>query len=181
MKRLRDTLAASELSIALEEDKTKPSLDLFGSYTLTGNRENPAEAVKNVADPYQPTSVIGLRLNMTLDRDLLKSQVEAQKVRKMALQKQYEDTERSLNKDLQGLLTKRQSATELYEISRGLEGIQRNKLENEQYNYRNGRSTTYQLLMFTQDLAQSEFNRLESAYQIAILDIQLQLFKENKI
>jgi outer membrane protein TolC len=69
----------------------------------------------------------------------------------------------------------------MYETSKQLELIQKQKLDNEQKEYKNGRSTTYQLLMFAQDLAQAELARLESAYRLALLDIQLSLYQDTSL
>jgi outer membrane protein TolC len=66
-------------------------------------------------------------------------------------------------------------------IAKNLEEIQQAKLKNEQIEFRNGRSTTYQILMFAQDLANAELSRLKAVYDILLIDIQLGLFQEERV
>jgi outer membrane protein TolC len=114
---------------------------------------------------------------MTLDRELIKSQTDAARLRRSAAQSQYDDLDRRLKRAAQDLAVHRSEAVNIYKMSKSLEEVQAEKLKNEQNQYRNGRSTTYQLLMFSQDLAQAELGRVKAAYSVHMIDAQLRQFR----
>ncbi len=82
-----------------------------------------------------------------------------------------------MQKDLNTLLVKRKDSLATLAVAEKLEGLQRKKLANEQKEYGNGRSTTYQILMFTQDLANAELARLQALYSLKIIEAQLRMYE----
>ena len=76
----------------------------------------------------------------------------------------------------------RQSLSESKEtlkLSRTMESAQKSKLENERSRLRQGRTTTYQVLLFEQDYTNAQASTLAIANQIIALNAQLKLFVAN--
>lgn len=174
-----EQLKASSSSIELEREKTKPSFEVFASYSALSTREELINTPSGFASPYQPNTTIGLRLSMPLDRDLIERQLQASSVRKTATELRRENERINLQKELNSLLVKRKDSLATLAVAEKLEDLQKRKLANEQKEYRNGRSTTYQILMFTQDLASAEFARLQALYSLKIIDAQLRMYERN--
>lgn len=174
-----EQLNATTSSIELEREKTKPSFEVFASYAALSTREELVNTPSGFGSPYQPNTTIGLRLSMPLDRDLIDRQLQASSVRKTATGLRLENERNNLQKELNTLLVKRRDSLATLAVAEKLEGLQRRKLANEQKEYRNGRSTTYQILMFTQDLATAEFAKLQALYSLKIIDAQLRMYERN--
>jgi outer membrane protein TolC len=174
-----EQLNATMSSIELEREKTKPSFEVFASYAALSTREDLVNTPSGFGSPYQPNTTIGLRLSMPLDQDLIDRQLQASSVRKSATELRRENERNNLQKDLNTLLVKRKDSIATLAVAEKLEDLQRRKLANEQKEYRNGRSTTYQILMFTQDLATAEFAKLQALYSLKIIDAQLRMYERN--
>jgi outer membrane protein TolC len=70
-------------------------------------------------------------------------------------------------------------AKQRLDLSQKLEMIQKNKLLNEQSRLKQGRSTTYQVLLFEQDYLQAELLRIQNQFAILKIISQMKLFGEN--
>ncbi len=172
-----EQLNAATSSIELEKEKSKPTFEVFASYAVLSSREELINTPSGFGSPYQPNTTIGLRLSMPLDRDLIDRQLQASSVRKTATELRKDEERINMQKDLNTLLVKRKDSLATLAVAEKLEGLQRKKLANEQKEYGNGRSTTYQILMFTQDLANAELARLQALYSLKIIEAQLRMYE----
>jgi outer membrane protein TolC len=114
---------------------------------------------------------------MSTDRDLVQASVNSSKAKKASAEYMLEDTRRNLRSDADGLVEKQKDAQRVFDLAKALEKLQTEKLENEQKQHSYGRSTTYQLLMFSQDLAQAELARIRAAYNLQMIQAQLAQYK----
>ncbi len=167
----------AESSIKLSEDKVSPQLNAFSMHGFQSREDTFANSAKKINDPYYPVTTIGLTLSMTTDRDLVQASVNSAKAKKAASEYMLEDARRNLQSEVYGLLDKQKDAINLYNLAKSVEKIQKEKLDNEQKQHRNGRSTTYQLLMFSQDLALAELSRIKAAYNLQMIQAQLAQYK----
>jgi outer membrane protein TolC len=175
---IRDQIEVAGSAMAVAEEQSLPSLNAFASYGLQSRFDDLAKTLRSTVDPYNPMLTVGIALDMPLDRDLVKSASEAARYRRAAAQNLLEDTTRTLSRAVTDLNIKRSEAIKVYAMAKSLEQVQDEKLKNEQRQYRNGRSTTYQLLMFSQDLAMAELGRVKAAYSVYAIDAQLRQFRE---
>ncbi len=173
-------LSLASNAVALANEGQKPKLEIFGSYSLLSRQGEVSKTVSKLRDPYQPANVIGLRLSLSLDRDAVAASTRAKKLEEAALRYQLDAKSEELKQTQSRLLSQLSATTSIYATSKDLVANQKEKLENEQKEFRNGRSTTYQLLMFTQDKTDAEEKQLQIAYQILLLHHQLALFEESK-
>lgn len=177
LKRLDTQIQALSRSADLEEDKSKPTLDAFIKYSVKSEQEKLGDATSKVSNPYNPQTAVGLTFRMTLDRDLAETGARSARLQREALVEQMNEVKQNFNKELQTLTEKLKRATDTFKIAKRLEDLQKARVENEQREFRNGRSTTYQMLLAMQDLAQAELGRLQTAYEIKSTKVQLALYK----
>ena len=177
LKALEAQIQLVSVSAALEEDKAKPSLEAFVKYSMKSNHSDVAEATARLIDPYHPQTAIGVTFRMPLDGDLAQSSTRVSALQRQALVHQLEETKQAFNKDIQSLTEKLAMAKKSYAIATQLEGIQKSRVQNEQREFRNGRSTTYQNLLAIQDLSQAEIGRLQVEFEITAIKTQLALYK----
>ncbi|MBM4252538.1 MAG: TolC family protein [Deltaproteobacteria bacterium] len=175
---IRNQIDVASSAMAVAEEQSLPSLNAFASYGLQSRFDDLAKTMRNTIDPYNPMLTVGIALDMPLDRDLVKAATEAARHRRVAAQNLLEDATRNLSRAVTDLNIKRSEAIKVYAMAKSLELVQDEKLKNEQRQYRNGRSTTYQLLMFSQDLAMAELGRVKAAYAVYVIDAQLRQFRE---
>jgi outer membrane protein TolC len=180
LKMLAEQKKSLEFAAKIEEEASLPELDVFAQYGLRSEADKISSAFSDIYDPARPRTTIGLRLSMMIDRDLAGSSFRAAHFRSLALTEQLQETEAVLDRELRSLIEKYESSITAYGISSELERLQKSRVENEQSEFKNGRSTTYSLLLATQDHAQAELGRLKSAFEIKTTEIQLLTFKEDQ-
>lgn len=168
---------SAKLTSELELDSAKPELDIFFQYGLKSQSDKLSDALSDVNSPSRPKTTIGLSLSMLVDRDIAGSSYRAALKRAQVAETQKASLERDLERDLKALLERYSNGLESYKIAAELEKLQRSRVENEQAEFKNGRSTTYSMLMANQDLAQAELGKLKTAFDTKAAESQLNLFK----
>jgi outer membrane protein TolC len=179
LKNIEAQIQLVSVSAQLEADKAKPSLEAFVKYSMKSNQSDLAEATAKVIDPYHPQTAIGVSLRMPLNADLAQSSTRVAILQREALNQQLEETKQAFYKDIQSLSEKLAMAKKSFAIAKQLEEIQKSRVQNEQKEFRNGRSTTYQNLLAIQDLSQAELGRLQVEFEITALKTQLALYKRD--
>jgi outer membrane protein TolC len=114
---------------------------------------------------------------MALNRSLASKSVDALRLKKQALAEQRAEALTQFEKEVASLLENHRQGLMSFKIAKDLETIQRDRVQNQQKEFRNGRSTTYNMLLAEQDLNESELGRLQAAYSIKITEAQLALYK----
>lgn len=166
----------TEIAIAnaqLGIEKNKPDIDLYATYALNGrNAEQNAALTESFSLAYPSTSV-GLRLTIPIDIGCERKIRNAYKREIKGAQEQYQQKlfeDQQLWQDLSVKLT---NARKRYEIAEKLEEIQFKKMQAERIRLGYGKTTTYQVLQFEQDYANSQITRL--LIQDEILNLMTQL------
>lgn len=160
-------------SVEVEREKTKPEVELFGSYGLKSAKENLGEATSEIHRPQQPKMVVGLSFKMALDPAAVGASYESSRLSRMSLERQSDELRQGLERGLGELTSRWSGATKRYETATSLVDIQKRRLDHQQSEFRNGRSTTYQLLLSAQDLADAELSQLRSSLEVVTLQAQL--------
>lgn len=170
-------MKASVAAHMAARERAKPTLELFGSYARQSLELERSDAIQNSFDPDHYQSAIGVRLRAPLDLFGLSRVQEGRALEAEASEAEY----RRLRFDLDTLwndLGKRwSSAKEKYSITTRLTELQRKKLTRERTRLSQGRSTTFQILQFQQDLLQAEISRIRSQLELASLYTQMKLFE----
>lgn len=176
VKAARAQAALAKASSALVLERNKPTLDVIGGYALQGRGVEASKAFTNGNKTNHDSGYVGLMFNMPLNF----SAVSDARAGAKRLQDSAEINERNLVYtqeqdwfDLKQRLAESQAALK---IARSMENAQKAKLDNERTRLRQGRTTTYQVLLFEQDYSTAQASRILSASEIIALQAQLKLY-----
>lgn len=168
--------ASSELIL----ERNRPTLNIVGGYTLQGRDRETSEAFSNSVKTNHDAGYVGLMFQMPLNfKAVSDARAGAQRLKDSAdisvqnlnytQEQEWFDLKQSLSE-----------SKETLKLARSMENAQRAKLENERTRLRQGRTTTYQVLLFEQDYTQSQASRVQAATQIIALESQLKLYVGEK-
>lgn len=161
----------------LTHEKNKPTLDLYGSYALNGRDEELNESLKEAGGAERDTGFVGVRLNIPLNygaaSDAQAGALKAQKAAEYA----YQYKRFTQEQDWTNLIQQLAEAKESLRLATNIVNAQKTKLEHERARQRQGRTTTYQVLLFEQEFSQSEVTRVQVASQILGLQAQIKLYQ----
>lgn len=182
----RPDVRASQAQVAvarangqLAVEQNKPTLNLFGGYSLFGRDGNRSTALSRAGTNDRESAYFGVKFQMPLH---LTAQADAREGARQA------QTAAELNHkylaysqaqewtDITALFKDAQTTLKLADL---MEKAQKAKLDNERVRLRQGRTTTYQVLLFEQDYLASEVARIRAANQIIALKSQIQLYSSN--
>lgn len=172
----KENLKSVESSYIAQREKNKPTLNLSMAYLKQGRDTSVSGAQTKISDAkdYQQ---FALTFNMPLDLSnlsdskagyakLAESQVLAEKARVRSESIQWKNT-----------VDQAEALAQQLRIVRDLEQVQKNKVDLERSKYNNGRSTTYQVLMFEQDYVNSRNQKINLELQIRKFLTSLELYR----
>lgn len=166
IKASKAKMKAAVASAKIEEENNKPSLSLYGSYSLTQVKNNPQRAFYNSLAPNGIGTKIGLEfslpINFGLTSDIQQGALKTASAAKITYRQQLLDQEN----DWQSLVQNMRSYRENLKLSLALEEAQKEKLENEIIRLEQGRTNTYQVLLFEQDFSNAELQTQQIAYRL---------------
>ncbi|MFM6927589.1 MAG: TolC family protein [Bdellovibrio sp.] len=170
-------LLSAKANAQVVKERNRPTLDVYGTYAFNGRDKEQSEAMKNAGYTDTDTQYVGVRFNMPLNfgaasdtkAGATKAVMAAEYNRQYALYSQEQDWI-ALSKNLTDA---RNNLTLLGRI----EDAQKTKLEVERTRLRQGRTTTYQVLLFEQDYTTAASNRVKSAANILALQTKINLYQ----
>ncbi|MDG0815633.1 TolC family protein [Bdellovibrio svalbardensis] len=169
-------LATAKANSQLVNERNKPTFDVYGTYALNGRDKEQSDAMKKAGYTETDTSFVGVRFNMPLNftatsdvkSGALKTEKAAEYNRQYALYAQEQDWI-NLTKSLG-------DARDNLRLLGRIETLQKTKLDVERSRLRQGRTTTYQVLLFEQDYSQAALSKVKSAANILGLQTQIKLY-----
>lgn len=174
--------AQTELAKANSEivaDDTKPSLDVYGSYGLFGRADGVGDANSNISKSDRDTKVIGLRFSMPLNLGAESDVKKAARLRGLSAETSYRRAILNQDIDWSNLVRRINESKQNLKLATTVEDIQKRKLETEKKRLRQGRTTTYQVLLFEQDYLDAQLSRVRNAAQILTLSVQTKAYKNS--
>jgi outer membrane protein TolC len=163
----------------VSEEKNKPTLDLYGSYALNGRDEELNEAMKNAGETEKDTAFVGVRFSVPLNFGAASDARAGARKAERAAEYNYQYKQFVQDQDWNNLVQQLAEAKESFRLASNIVDAQKAKLDNERTRLRQGRTTTYQVLLFEQDFSQSEVNRVKSAAQILGLQARIKLYQNS--
>lgn len=170
----------TDASSALIKERNKPHLDLMGGYSLQGRNEDVSRAFQNSRRTKYDSGYIGLMFSVPLNFAATKDTHAGAERLNEASRLQLNHALVDQNEDWSDLKEKMQEAKINLKLSRALENAQKIKLDNERLRLRQGRATTYQVLLFEQDFSQAQAGRVLAATELIALKAQLNLYHGEK-
>lgn len=168
---------ASSADAQINAERNRPTFDLYGSYALNGRDDTVANANTNISEAGRPTTMIGLRFSMPLDMAAQNDALQGAHVREQAAQTSYQKAIFNQEKDWSNLVRKITESETNLKLATSVERIQAKKLELEKSRLRQGRTTTYQVLLFEQDLLDAQLSRVRTAAQVLSLRSQVKAYQ----
>ena len=180
-----DVLAADRMAKAgkanaeLAREKTRPTLEAYGSYAYNSQSSEYSKAVSDSWGNDRPTQMIGVRLSLPMDYSLAHNVQQGWAKEAYAadllLQRKRLEQERDWS-DLSQRFTQAKERLALAE--------QLTQTQNEKYNYERerqlrGRSTLLQVLTFEADLQGAQYNRLRVVGELMQIVAQMKLYGVN--
>lgn len=164
-------------NVTIQIEKYHPTLDLVGSLALNGRNAELGSALGNSYNSNRPTYAVGLRFALPLDISSLTTAREGALQMEKAAELAYRQKLAEQKTSFDELSTKIASAKERMRLVREIEDAQKTKLDYERVRLRQGRTTTYQILMFEQDFLQAELARTRTAAELLNLFAQMRLYE----
>ncbi|MDD2840411.1 MAG: TolC family protein, partial [Rickettsiales bacterium] len=175
LKSLEKQVNAIKANSVIDKNKYKPTLNLVANYSL--NRENDRISNTYVEDDDTPTKYIGINFSAPLNFSAVKSFNESTYKDQNAIKLQYKQQLLNDKVSWNQLLNKLSYAQERLKLAKKIEEIQDIKLKNEIKRWKNGISSTYQVLQFQTELTESRLNSLNIANEIFNIIANLKLFE----
>lgn len=170
-------LAAARASAVITLERNRPSLDVYGNYALNGRDAELNEALKESGKTEQDTAFVGLRFSMPLNIGAASDTKAGAKKSERAAELNREYAYYAQEIDWANLTRNLQDARNNLILLSRIEDAQKAKLENERVRLRQGRTTTYQVLLFEQDYTTSAITKVKSAANILGLQAQIKLYQ----
>ena len=168
---------AAEANARMSGEKSKPTLELFGTYAFNSPQSpNQGDALSDSWKRDKPTSIYGVRLQMPLDFAATKRvqegwAAEASASRSLVSRKLFEQ-----ERDWNDVVARFQLAREKIRLYEELENSQKEKLEYERSRQKQGRSTVAVVIQFESDYQQTQFARIRSLAEVLSLNAQMKLY-----
>jgi outer membrane protein TolC len=170
-------LAVAKASAALALERNRPTLNLTGQYALNGRDNDLNEAMSEAGQTEQDTAFIGMKFNMPLNfgatgdakSGALKKERAAEMNRDYALYAQEQDWT-NLTRNIT-------DARDNLKLLSRIEAAQKTKLDVERSRLKQGRTTTFQVLLFEQDYTTAQVSKVKSAVNILAYQAQLKLYQ----
>jgi len=172
-------VALARASSALAGEQNKPTLDLVGGYSHFGRGDQRSDAIGQAGYAHRDSAYVGVRFQMPLN---IVAQMDARKGAKQvegAAELNHKYLAYSQDQEWIDLVQNFKDAQRTLKLAQAMEQAQKLKLDNERKRLRQGRTTTYQVLLFEQDFLSAEVSRIRAATQIIALKSQIQLYSSN--
>lgn len=167
---------AASAAARLARERNRPQLDLYGSYKLNGRGEEQNEAIKDISRD-RDTAYVGVRFQMPLNVFAADDVTTGARKNEAAAEKRARYLRYEQEQNWIDIVQKLEETKQSLVLATKLENAQKAKLENERSRLRQGRTTTYQVLLFEQDFSQAQSSRIRSAQQILALQSQIKLYQ----
>lgn len=174
------SIEATRANAIVARDERLPQLDAFG--TLSTNGLDPAfsEATSDTFGTDHPSFTVGARLNVPLDFKKNARIRRAYEKQIKGAQKGFERTLLQQDASWNSLNQQWNDAKTRLNLALELKKIQTTKLEKERQRQQQGRSTTYQVFLFEQDLLNVELLILQTELLAMNVYTQMKTYGDSK-
>lgn len=172
-------VALARASSQLAAEQNKPTLNLYGGYSLFGRDGRQATALSRAGYADRESAYFGVKFQMPLNLAAQADAREGAKQTEAAAELNHKYLAYSQEQEWINIVSLFKDAQTTLKLADLMEKAQKSKLDNERVRLRQGRTTTYQILLFEQDYLASEVARIRAANQIINLKSQIQLYSSN--
>jgi outer membrane protein TolC len=154
-------------------EKNKPDIELYASYALNGNNASYDQALSDSFSMLYPNTAVGVRLTIPLNISGLFRINDGYESKIRAAHYEYKDKLFQDKVVWKQTWLRLKNIREQLEMSKQLEKIQLDKLNEEKQRLKLGKTTTFQVLTFEQDYADAQLSRLSMEDELFQIHAQL--------
>lgn len=176
-KALEATMKATVASAKIDEETNKPSLALYGSYSQNQIEPTAADAIVTSLHKNGRAGTIGVRLSMPINIGMTSDIRQGARQSAAAAKKNYQQKVFEQENDWQNLVQNLEISKDNLALAQAIEAAQKSKLENERKLLKEGRTTTYQILLFEQEFSNSQITTIQLAYKMAAWIAEQKLYQ----
>jgi outer membrane protein TolC len=169
---------AQEANAKLAIERTKPSLDLYAILSVNGLEDQGSHALAQPFSDGRPTQTVGVRFSVPIDFRMLKDTAQGYVKESEAAALQYQEKQYAQTHAWMDLRKRIEDAKKRLALFETLVHAQEDKLVLERKRLRQGRTTTYQVLLFEQDHIFAQLGWLHAAYDLLELRAQTSLYRD---
>ena len=175
----RAALEYQNLAVAnanFAQEKNKPTLEVYGSYATNGRDVERSEAISNSFKTNKSTTALGIRFNTPLDFGNTSKNIDGYKKEQIAAEYTFKKKVYDQEREWNDLVQKFEDAKLKLLLVEKIVEANKTKSLNESDRLNKGRTTTFQVLNFEQDYAQSELQKIQSETNLLNIYAQLKTF-----
>jgi outer membrane protein TolC len=175
----RQVEVLSKAAAKLAREKYAPQVDLFATYAGNGRDATAGQSSKDALAIKNPTRVYGVKLNIPLGVPAVMDQQRGADIEARASELTRERKEFDEEREWEGLKDSLGDSRRRLDLATNMETVQKEKYEYEKARQSKGRSTLFQVLMFEQDYAQAQLNRIRMKADYMRIVAQMKTFGGN--
>lgn len=160
----------------LGEERNKPNVSLYGSYGLNGRDAKASEATSEGFKSDHPNYTVGLRVDIPLSVGIQDSVRQGYRKEAMAADLNYQRKVFEQERLWKDLTNQFKDSVARYRLAQKMEKAQKEKMDFERGRQTRGLTTTFQVIQFEQDYANSQLARLRLQADIVNVYSQLKTF-----
>lgn len=165
-------LERRDITLKLQKNQILPSLDVFGSYGLTGNRLNATygDVLSDLTRDKNPSYAYGATLTIPLGNTGARNRYKSSRAEKEQAILSVEKLKQDIMVQVANAITSAQSGFERVRATRDAVAFAETALDAEQKKLENGKSTTFQVLQLQRNLTNARFDEIRALaeYNIAL-------------
>jgi outer membrane protein TolC len=171
-----DQSRAAQASALMSIEKNMPNLELYSMLSLNGRDPKLGDAMAYSFHDAQPVFAAGLRFSVPLDLDGMAESRRGYDQEARGADLKYQRKLFEQDKEWNDLNQRYGELKRRLDLAKQIEAVQEDKFAHEKERQTVGRSTTFFVLQFEQDLATSQFKRLSLEAELLTLVAQMKTF-----
>jgi outer membrane protein TolC len=178
IKAQETNMKAAIAAAKVEEENNKPALNLYGSYSTNQYKKSANLALGNSFDERGRGGTLGVNFSMPINFSLSSEIRQGALANASAAKINYRQKTFEQENDWENLVQNLSTYKANLRLARNIEDAQKKKLENERSRLRQGRTSTYQVLLFEQDYSNSQLNTIQVANALLGLIAEEKLYHQ---
>ena len=176
LRQLQLDLEARDITLKFLKNQTWPTLDLVGSYGRSANDTSYGRALEDLTRDDNPRYSYGVLFSIPLGNRSARNTYKAQKSSNAQALLDYKALEQTIMVSIDNAIKLLRSQLQQVEATRQARLFAQDALSAEQKKYENGKSTSFNVLLFQRDLTRTRFEELAAlaAYNQALASLAAQ-------
>jgi outer membrane protein TolC len=172
-----ERMRAAKAGAHLAREEALPTLEIFGSYALGGRDTQASEALSASFGSQNPSGLLGLRLETSLGVGALLRVRSGGRLQEEAAELEYRRVVLEEEVEWKNSLRRFTELKEQVDLAYQIEEAQLRKLEEERERFRQGKSNTYQIVLFERDYTTAQLARISLNAELLGLNARMKIFE----